>query len=206
MRFRTLHAGKYTLALLLGLTSEMSGRAQNLVLNPGFESGIDHWSGRFGAATGSPDTVSGSWIAVIPDRFQSGGLATEQAIVTTPGIKYDISFYLRLPELNEFGVPISGNSVPGTTTLRVRWDGNILADIPVTQRSPWIRYEFLGVPASADSTTLSFANRTSFADVFMDDVSVTAVPEVATNCLVAGILGLFAIRQLVGNRRSQQVG
>jgi len=180
-------------------------RAQNLVINGGFESGFAGWTGTFGYYD-SPNTVDGYRVGVLTDISHSSvGQTLTQVLPTTAGQTYSIAFALRLPELYEiapgFWIPVTGDSRGGTTSISVRWDDRTLAAIPVLNRDSWSFYTIQAV-ADDDSTRLNFFSPSAAAWPFIDGVSVTVVPEPSP--LLLGLLGIALFVGLRAIRRSER--
>jgi hypothetical protein len=161
-----------SLFLLALLTSSfVAGRAlaQNLVANPGFETGdFTSWS-LSGDSTGVDNTQprTGSFDAFFA---QVGTMDTlSQTLLTTPGQTYDLSFWLA----NEPG--------PGgpTQEFQVWWDGNLIFDLTDTTGFAYTEFTFPNLTATTSSTTLMFAGQNDPGAYFLDDVSVV-VPEPST--------------------------
>ncbi|HEY1260214.1 MAG TPA: PEP-CTERM sorting domain-containing protein [Stellaceae bacterium] len=153
----------------------------NLVVDPGFESCTDGgtqppgWSGN-GTCALSPH--SGDWAGFL-DR-NPGTLS--QSIATTPGIRYDFSFWLAT----------DGSPGGGISDFSASFGAEQVLDLT---NSPGFRYrlEDFTVTAAATSTVISFIG---FSQLFwlVDDVSVVPAPEPASLALLAAsLLGLGAV-------------
>jgi hypothetical protein len=73
-------------------------------------------------------------------------------------------------------IPVVGDSRGGSTTISLRIDEEPIASIPVTNRDTWNFYTF-GFVATQTSTKVNFFNPSSLAWPFIDDVTMTVVPE-----------------------------
>jgi hypothetical protein len=169
----------------------VSARGQNIVQDPGFESDTSEtvsspdylsggdWqvtSGTSYVANFASDAHSGNnYLEIAPDGDTS---TIQQTLTTQSGADYDLSFYYEVividPTTIDFGS--FSTSISDTTT-----DG-------------WVPATYDDLTATSTSTVLSFS--TANEGVFLDDVSVTAVPEPASLGLlaVAG-LGIMARRR-----------
>ena len=159
----------------------------NLVANPGFETGsFSSWT-LMPAASGSNFYVttiyphSGNYEATFSSSTQYDQFS--QSIATTAGSLYDVSFWVGNDGNNSNGF----QAIFGNTTLVNLVNSTIFG---------YQEYNFLGVPATGNSTTLSFAGYNLPGYYRMDDVSVTvsAAPEPSTWVLLglggAGLVGL----------------
>lgn len=177
-------------AALCGLFIAVQTKADNLVSNPGFETGdFGGWnlsgadvpddSGFFYGVDGL-DPHSGAFAAYFGPV---GGILTlTQTHVTTPGATYTVSFWLDqsvdtpAPYVNSFAISFGG------TTLFTATDA---------PGSSYSQYSFSSTAASS-STDLAFAFRNDTGFFSLDDVSVTsasaAIPEPASALLVLPIL------------------
>ncbi len=196
---KTMKAWRIALqASLLLLLTCASSNAQNLVVNPGFETGdLTGWT-FIAASSGSDFYVStlyphsGSYDAA----FGAVGNYDDsilQAVPTTPGQSYTISFWLIHP---------TGESA---NDFSAYWDGNELMSssppLPLLNADEfsYTQYTFTepGDP-STSTTVLEFSGREVPAWFYLDDVSVTAVgvPEPATILLLGfGLFGLAGVRR-----------
>lgn len=181
----------------------LNARAQNLVVNGGFEDGFTGWLGSYGFRE-SPNTIDGTHVGMLTDIGHSSvGMTLSQIIPTEPGVAYDISFALRLADLFEAGpgiwIPVSGGS--GTTTITLRWDGRPLLSVMPISRDNWSFHTYR-VIADDDSAMLNFFNPSPNADPFIDGISVTKVPEPNIAHLTwIGVAALFAMRGKLAKNR-----
>jgi hypothetical protein len=167
---------------------------QNLVTNPGFETGdFTGWS-LTGDSTevlnvgsgGNPHT--GPYSATF---FQTGSLdSLTQNLLTTTGQSYDLTFWL-------------SNAPFGTSTqiFQVWWDGQIILDEHDTTQFSYTQLTFSDLVATGGVTTLMFKGRNDPGSYSLDDVSVTdgvaPVPEASTwsiGAAVTALLGLHFFR------------
>lgn len=183
--------------------------AQNLVNNGGFELGTPNGVGYGGFYGWTPvnETVAhfnsgtsytflddGSYSAVVSGShsgnymadFGSVGKAAgiEQTIATTPGGTYDVSFWLA----NDDGAdPVKGSF----TSILVTFGSATLINTTDQPRFGFTFYDFL-VTANGSSSVLQFDIQQDPNYYYLDDVSVTQVPEPASLALLCSGLGLGA--------------
>jgi hypothetical protein len=162
--------------------------AMNLVVNPGFEDGVDEFARPVGwDFAGGPtpdsgvDTSSSShggtqtfyFVAVEPsDRIS-------QALTTSSGQNYLVSFWL-------------GNTVIGSDGIVASWEGATLLSIgPTTSEFGWTQYSFT-VTAAGSASVLAFDGFDGDGAIMLDDVSVTTVPCPSSPALLSlGSLGML---------------
>jgi hypothetical protein len=160
--------------------------APNLIVNGSFESGFSGWQGTWGYYDHSPNPVSGSHVGVLIDISHSSvGQTMYQHVPTTPGLTYELTFALRLPEFSPgTTVPVVGDSRGGSTTISLRIDDVSIASIPVVNRNTWSFYDY-DFTATQSSTRINFFNPSSLAWPFIDAVSMTVVPEPQSAVLIS---------------------
>jgi hypothetical protein len=171
-------------------TAAFSARADdplNLVTNPGFESGtFSGWTNNSGGNfVGTGNAHSGSYSAYMGAVGSDGTF--QQAIATTPGLLYNISFWLYSPG----GTPNDFSASFGGVTFYTVTNGGAF---PYT-------LEMGNVTATTASSLLLFSARQDPSYWQVDDVDVHLVPEPGTLGLIAlGALGL--VGAAVRKRRS----
>jgi hypothetical protein len=171
-----------------------SAVAGNLVVNCGFESGnFTGWT-QSGNTTNSgvgnfgPGPNSGNFDAFFGPVAVPGFLS--QTIVTTPGASYTVSFFLR-----------NNNSAP-PNSFSASFGGNLVT-LTNNASFPYTPFTF-SVVALGPSTNLQFSFQHDNSEWFLDDVSVTAVPEPATMLLLGtGLMGLTARIRRRSKRQSK---
>jgi PEP-CTERM motif len=167
----------------------LSARAQNLVTNPGFETGnFSGWM-QFGDTSFTDiqtfDVHSGTYAAEFGPATSDGGIAQE--IATIPGQLYTLSFWL------------DNRDTSGNNHMSVFFGGVTFLSLTNAPSFPYTQYSFtLMATATPSLLQFSFYNPPSWFD--LDDVSVT-VPEPGTLGLIAlgalGIVGAVCKRPLV---------
>ena len=213
MRKVTIRLLFITLALLV-IPSPVV--ADNIVVNPGFESGSDGWV-MPGFGVYSDASASGSFSAVTGCvghgcMGQYGGAYLKQVVNTQPGQTYTLSFW----------VAESGGA---TSEMAVYWDGNLISDIVnpannscalwydeefggMDSSCVFVQYTFAGLVASSTETVLQVNGRQDPSGIFFDDFVVTdgttsAAPEPESMVLLSsGLLGsmlAFAIWRVRDN-------
>ncbi len=194
----------YSAAVALALAALVSrAKAQqdpaNLVLNPGFETGdFTDWTSSgdqgsdFVGDSGDYPVNSGNYAAVLGAESPS---SLTQTLATVAGQSYELSFYLRSSGLiaaiaangNPFGPQPAAVTMP--VEFQASFDGQLVYDT-ATDGDPgtsYIQLSFPGLTASSASTLLEFDFENDPSEYFLDDVSVTTVPE--PSCLAIMLAG-----------------
>jgi len=178
-------------------------QAQSLVKDGGFEGitsqGAQRYDapGTFGAWQVTQGTVyvtlaqsvhTGRYALDLGPNFQTNSVS--QLLPTVAGQQYDLSFFVYVNDsANTFGVDFGGSPVPGApTTVPTNGSGG----------SVFNSYSF-PVMAPASGSVLAFSGYGGHGHVILDDVSLTPVPEAATNAglsllLALGFTGFVASR------------
>jgi hypothetical protein len=182
---------KILLVLAIFVGAALSAHAQNIVVNPGFEtSTLPPWT----------DTGDTSFTAVINFSQHSGNYCLESGPGTSDGFidqtlptlgggqAYNVSFWLSNADSsgnNRFGMSLGGVIlVPETSALPA---------------FAYTQYTFTNVVPGANADLhFIFYNPPSY--FYLDDVSVSAVPEPGTLGLIA--LGALGLVGAVRKRRS----
>jgi len=173
--------------LLSGAYSPSTSQAANLVQNGGFEIGdFTGWtqSGNTGyTSVQSSFPLSGTFSAFFGPLGSDGFIS--QALATTPGQSYTVSFWL-------------ANFVPGTTEepngFHLSWGGSeIFSLLNAPNLGGYTQYSFVA-QATSSSTTLSMGFRNDLDYFILDDVDVSPVPIPGALVLFgSGLVGLAGI-------------
>ncbi len=191
--------GKISLLALLVLSAS-AAHAQNIVGNPGFESGSQ-----------APWTVTitpGFFVFTdaAPSRVHSGARSDSLAAVTNPGsgtIRQNLTTVGGQAYILDFWLRDENTSHPGgTDAVNLLWDGQALATLDIAKDSAYHEFTF-GVVASGTSTFLEYdspvmsTGGSGIWRINLDDVSVTAgavtpEPGALTLLVTSGLTGLTA--------------
>lgn len=176
----------------LGLSAPVL--AQNLVTNPGFETGnFAGWTlsgntGFTGVSTTNPH--SGSYAAFLGPVGSTGTLS--QWIPTIAGDTYNVGFWL----LSDGGTPNSFSATFGSNPILLN----------LSNSGAFSYFDFTFTATGSAPTLLSFTYRQDPAYWYLDDVSVVgprgAVPEPATWAMM--LLGFGAIGFAMRKGRQRQ--
>jgi hypothetical protein len=167
-------------------------RAQNLVLNPGFEDSIGSATspGWTLGMSGEPYTYfdqnggsarTGLWSATFGDATQQDGTidTLSQVITTVPQTTYLVSFYL------------ADASPGGGKNFTATFDGQTVLSLTATESAGYTFYS-ADIVATSSQSTLAFSGFNPPAQFYLDDISVEAegapapVPGTGGLSLIAG--------------------
>jgi hypothetical protein len=184
-------------AVLCGIGAS-HGKADNIVVSPGFETGsLSGWSisgthsspGDEGIYYGvdAADAHTGLYGAYFGPV--GGVLNLTQTLNTIPGTLYNVSFWF---------AQAPATTPPYVNSLAVSFGRTMLFNQTPVPAEAYTGYSFTSLASSA-STILTFAFRNDVGFFSLDDVSVAAnaVPEPASWLLVASVLsGLLMMRRM----------
>jgi hypothetical protein len=180
---------KIVLFIVAVVASAALSAHANLVLNPGFETGdFTSWTNNSGGNfVNAANAHSGTYSAWMGAVGTDGSF--QQAIATTPGQLYNVSFWLQSPG----GTPNDlSASFAGVTFYSVSNAGAF----PYT-------LETGNVTATGTSSLLLFSARQDPSYWNVDDVDVHAVPEPPPWAMMAmGAVVLFGVQRLVRRKKA----
>ena len=183
-------------AAVCGLAALPTLFGGDLIVNGGFETGnFTGWT-RGGdyhltdVTFSVPlETHTGTGAAVLGTDLGTAAIAGSlgQSISPSPGETYTFSFWLRNND--------------GAAEFHAYWNGTELLSLHPDGAFVWTPYSFtvVGPATFSDPTLFVFKNSTDF--LYLDDVSLTAVPEPAA-LAGAAVMGLSAISFVIRRRRS----
>ena len=208
-----------TLGIAVAIASP--ARSANIVVNGGFEA--DGFT--TGPITGFTKSGNANGLTLGTGIAHTGNVAFEfnnaapigyisQALTTSPGTAYLLDFFFRSSDVSgfptgsvedQFVVNVGGDASSGTLI-----GGDTLfneTNLPASLAPPSDPFSFpesyaeyrLGFIASSATTNLIFGGFNTPSTNFLDDISVTPVPEPASLALLAGcIISLVTIRRRRG--------
>jgi hypothetical protein len=140
----------------------------DLVYNGGFETGdFTGWILSGNPIPGDVDTLNPHSGLYAADLTALGSPSfMEQFLATTPGVTYDLTYFLDVSK------PAGG----GVIEFLTQTNGITLFDQTNLPPQPYTRYSFPFVATGA-STDLKFGFRYDAGSFFLDDISVTTTPE-----------------------------
>ncbi|HKH99471.1 MAG TPA: hypothetical protein VJ999_10215 [Candidatus Sulfotelmatobacter sp.] len=185
-------------AIALSCMAMLAVAAQaTTVFNGGFETGdLTGWtltnSSVFDAVCQAGNPIGAATCIVHSGNYamslgHAGGVTTlSQSLATTPGVMYNLEFYLANDNPSDVGVE----------TFQVLWDGTSVYSLSSPQPSFPYTLVSLDVTAATNSTTLSFLAQQDPSQWFLDDVSIQTIPEAATILtLASGLVALGLARR-----------
>ena len=177
-------AALLAVAALAGLPG--LAKAADLVANGSFETGsFASWSQTGNTAfngvycQGGGDAPDGICQAYFGPLGTTGGI--EQALATTAGVQYVVSFQL-------------SGAGDDPSSVQVNFGAQTLLTLSNPTTSGFQAYSFVAT-ASAASTVLNFTFRDDVDFIHLDNVSVTAVPEPATVAMLGLGMGVLLLRR-----------
>lgn len=193
MRLRSLAALCAAFLLVFGAAD---ARAQNLVINPGFETGdltgYTEANSSFSGVTNDP--VNSGNFSYLNGTVQTVATLT-QTITTTVGEAYTVSFFFNNPSdvgTEQFGVSFGGQ--------------NLIPIADPTGTTGFVNFTFTGVVATSTASDLVFSFRDDIDFLYIDDISVIAdapaggVPEPSAAVValsITGVLGGLVLRRRI---------
>jgi hypothetical protein len=171
----------------------------DLVFNGGFETGdFTGWILSGNPIPGMVDTKNPHSGLYAADLIAQGSPSfMEQTLNTTPGMAYDLTYFLAVSE------PFLAASEPfisgATVEFLAQVNGVMVFDQSNIPPQPYTRYSFPFI-AAGTSTDLKFGFRNDPGAFFLDDISVNAVPE-PSSVWLGLLVTAFAI---VGAMRRRQ--
>lgn len=183
-----IHTLLKSLFILAGLL--LTAKAQNLVVNGGFEAGPSGWTGSLGYDTNVTFALDGRGVAVVMDLSSSSVNQTMTQILST---EPQMPYLLRFSLYSGFGRV--GENTPGNSPVKVTWGNEVVAQVfsPV---NAWHSFQY-NLTALSSQTILNFESLGAHYQ-FIDGISVTAIPEPHTTCLLissAAALGLSVLME-----------
>lgn len=197
-------------ACVVALSFSMSVHSQNLLTDPGFESGgvSSAWSTFNGAAFSQTFAHSGSWSMEDNGLGGFGVPGSFETLPTVAGNAYDLSGFALTPAAPGTGTTFgalqitffSGPNGTGSNLGTVETSpGNALLSNEINASSPtgvWIPLDTgtAIAPAGAQSLQVfTIVVDQNAANVYFDDLTLTQVPEPSTFAFAGlGLIGLFA--------------
>src|SRR5579862_271513 len=161
--------------LLLGLlvTAGWSGQAQNLVTNPGFETGNTSGWFAFGSPTISVETSqvhSGTYACLVTNRTATYmGIAQSFVGVLTPGQTYNVSAWVRLVSGGNQTMQLTMQKIDGSGTSYTLIGSGSVPSSAWTQLSGQYTYNPSGTPSTL--TFYAEVPSSSNAAYYIDDVN-----------------------------------
>jgi hypothetical protein len=177
-----------TAGLVTGfLTALVSAQAQAVIVNGDFETGdLTGWTPIGDLTFSGVNTAGALGYGVFAGTYSAyfgtvGSVAgISQVVTTTPGLAYTVSFQL-------------ANDAGGPAGFEVDWNGAAQNISLPGGAFGWTHKQFT-ITATTSSTTIAFLFIQDSAYFYMDNVTITAVPEPGACAVVSGLALLgFAV-------------
>jgi hypothetical protein len=202
------------LVVILLWSATRSSQAQNLLADPGFESGAfsaNGWSPVNAAALSHDYSHSGVWS--LKDAYDSNGVGPvvggTQIVPGVPGLTYSLSAWALIPAALSGSQGLLLMDFQDSNHQLINYNGTVFYTVGALASTPTQTWTFLSgsviaVPGTAYvQVTAELFNSINPAPanvVYFDDVSLTQVPEPAGLTFVALSLGVFFLRRKSSGR------
>jgi len=191
------------------LRAMSSSQAQNLLTDPGFESGVfspNGWSALNAAALSHDYSHSGNWS--LKDAYDSNGIGPVVAGIQTvhglPGATYSLSAWAMIPAALSGGQGLLLIDFQDSNHQLINYNGTVFYTVGSLITTPTQTWTYLSgsvtaVPGTAyveviaELFTLGTPSPANV--VYFDDVSLTQVPEPVGLTIFSLGLGLFFLRR-----------
>jgi len=194
------------LAVVLFLGGVRSSQAQNLLADPGFESGVfspNSWSAVNAAAFSHDYSHGGVWS--LKDAYDSNGIGPvvggTQVVPGFPGLTYSLSAWALIPAALNGGQGLLLIDFQDSNHQLINYNGAVFYTVGALTTSPTQTWNFLSgsvtaVPGTAYVQVIAelfnLGSPSPNNVVYFDDVSLTQVPEPAGLALICLGVGAFA--------------
>ena len=154
--------------------------AQNLVLNPGFETGnLTPWVNAFATHP----------VAVVTGNAHSGTYALQMAALGSTEVYQNLTLAV-VPTVVDFWAKTTGNG-----TLAVFLDSQVVTFGSIAGATGYTEYTYTVTPTASGQLNIEWTSSIGNT-LYLDDVSVTQVPEPSTFVLAGfGVAGLLTLRR-----------
>ena len=188
---------KLLFAAVATVIGASGAKAQNIVVDPGFEDGLNGWTSAMGFDNSASDAHNGnnSVLTGCVGHFcvstYDQGAYVGQTLNTVAGQTYNLSFW------------VAENYTGGTSEFSVFWNGALVSDVldpnhysgTGTVSTNYRQFFINDLLATGTSTDFQVHGRQDPAGIWFDDFSVeasatAAVPEPATWALMIGGFGV----------------
>jgi hypothetical protein len=196
------------LAVILLLSEMRSSHAQNLLADPGFESGVfsaGGWSPLNAAAFSHDYSHDGVWS--LKDAYDSNGpvVAGTQTVHGIPGATYSLSGWAMTPTALSGSLGFLMMTFEDSNHQLIDYNGTVFYAVgTLTSSTPPLTWTFLSGSVTAPPGTayvevlpelFNQLNPSPNNVVYFDDISLTQVPEPVGLTIFSVGLGLFFLRR-----------